>query len=354
MRIAFISSTKRWGGVKTWYLQVAEGLEKLGHSALIYARQEVFVKEAQKRISHAALTDFGFDFSPLAIARFYDEFRRQAVDLVIINVGRELSTAAVAARMLGIPVIQRIGLPGDIANKFKYRALHRLVNPFFFCPCQYIARGFLRNLPHVDPARCKVILTGKELGPEPQGCSPVRKLVISSQLSPEKGHDVLLRALAPLAAKGLPFELHVLGTGRIEPQLRQLAHDLGLDERVVWHGFVTDVQAHVAAYDIFVLPSLVEGLPNTLLEAMAAGLLPLTRLVGGVDEALTAPLMPWALPYEADEAQWQERLEQALQLDDKALLALKREAQTACREKFLLGHQVKAIEAYLEQEILGR
>jgi len=90
--------------------------------------------------------------------------------------------------------------------------------------------------------------------------------------------------MAELKKRGYDFVYHIVGTGRIESELKALASSLGLDDHTVWHGFRKNVRAQLREADVFILPSRREGLPNTLLEAMAEGLICVSRDVGGVKE----------------------------------------------------------------------
>jgi glycosyltransferase involved in cell wall biosynthesis len=88
------------------------------------------------------------------------------------------------------------------------------------------------------------------------------------QLISRKGLTVLLQAVAKL--EGLNWRLALLGTGDQEAELRCIAGQLGLTERVEFFGFRDDRLAFLRGFDAFVLPSRLEGIPRCLMEAMAA------------------------------------------------------------------------------------
>ena len=90
--------------------------------------------------------------------------------------------------------------------------------------------------------------------------------------------------LATLKSEGHKFYAHILGIGPEESALRRQSAALGLENDISWHGLQADVYAFLRRADVFVLPSREEGLPNTLLEAMSQGLIPVARDVGGVKE----------------------------------------------------------------------
>ncbi len=92
------------------------------------------------------------------------------------------------------------------------------------------------------------------------------------RLAPEKRIDVLLQAFAMLAGRPAPrLELAVIGDGWKRRPLTQLASDLGIADRVRFLGWSTTPSTILGACDLFVLPSLVEGFPLALMEAMASG-----------------------------------------------------------------------------------
>jgi glycosyltransferase involved in cell wall biosynthesis len=121
-------------------------------------------------------------------------------------------------------------------------------------------------------------------------------VVTVARLSPEKDIGTLLCALALAAPASPSLRLEVAGDGPCLPDLQRLVADLGLGERVRFLGQVRDVPALLARAGLFVLPSLIEGISLTLLEAMASGLPVLATRVGGnpevVEEGQTGYLVP--------------------------------------------------------------
>jgi glycosyltransferase involved in cell wall biosynthesis len=105
---------------------------------------------------------------------------------------------------------------------------------------------------------------------------------IVGRLSPEKDHRTLLIALDILRKSGSPAHLVIVGGGG----LKSLAGGLGLDERVHFLGFRSDVAELLPLFDLFVLSSTEEGISLTLIEAMAAGLPIVATRVGGNPEVV--------------------------------------------------------------------
>jgi glycosyltransferase involved in cell wall biosynthesis len=105
------------------------------------------------------------------------------------------------------------------------------------------------------------------------------------RLSREKGPDVLLDALRPL--NGVPLTVSMIGDGVEQRPLQARAADLGIAERIRWHGVVPDAERVFPAFDVLVLSSRTEGTPMVLFEAMAAGIPIVATAVGGVPDVVS-------------------------------------------------------------------
>ena len=97
MRIAFINSTHKWGGVKTWCIDNAEALTAFGHEVVLYARPGEFLDKARQKGLEAVPHSFGFDFNPASIAYFWREFKKRNIDICVCNVSKDLRSAGIAA-----------------------------------------------------------------------------------------------------------------------------------------------------------------------------------------------------------------------------------------------------------------
>ncbi len=95
------------------------------------------------------------------------------------------------------------------------------------------------------------------------------ELVAVGRLSPEKGFDLLIDAIALCGDTRL--RVSILGEGALEPKLRQLAAARGLAEKIRFLGFQRNPYPYIARADALVLSSRFEGFPNVVLEALACG-----------------------------------------------------------------------------------
>jgi colanic acid/amylovoran biosynthesis glycosyltransferase len=132
----------------------------------------------------------------------------------------------------------------------------------------------------------------KELRRPAHAPSPeATRLIMVSSFQPKKGHAVLIDALAGSAALR-SVRLDLVGSGPLEPAIGGLVLAAGLDDRVTFHGDQPEhvVRRMVAASDALVQPSVVspdgdmDGIPNTLIEAMALGVPVVTTSLSGIPE----------------------------------------------------------------------
>lgn len=133
---------------------------------------------------------------------------------------------------------------------------------------------------------------------------PSRRVVLLNvgRLSPEKGQDLLLEAVACLTADFPGLNLRFAGIGSLEASLKSLATDLGLADRVAFLGYVEDMPEMYKNADIVVQSSLTEGLPNVVLEAALLGIPVLATDVGGTREVIEHGKSGWLIrPDSVDE-----------------------------------------------------
>lgn len=115
------------------------------------------------------------------------------------------------------------------------------------------------------------------------------RLGVVARLAREKGLDVLLEATRLLVERSCDVEVVVVGEGELRPELEQAVARLGLEDRVEFVGAHADVHPWLATFDVAVLPSRGEGLPNALLEYLASGRPVVATRVGAVPEVLNDP-----------------------------------------------------------------
>ncbi len=109
-----------------------------------------------------------------------------------------------------------------------------------------------------------------------------------AQFVEHKGHKFLLSALGKVRREIPLAHLLLLGSGKLEKDLRKQAAELGLNDALTFAGFRPQVRRYLPAMDLFVLSSVEEGLCTSLLDAQAVGLPVIGTEAGGIPEAIDA------------------------------------------------------------------
>ena len=152
-------------------------------------------------------------------------------------------------------------------------------------------RRFFVQYRSIPEAKTRVILNGSRLGKflsaraYPGSALPRIRFGVAARLVPEKDHFTLLRAFKAVCAAIPEAELQIAGDGPLRSRLEEFAAELDLAKNIKFLGALGDTSQFLSQLDIFVLSSLNEGMPLSVLEAMAAALPIVSTRAGGVAEA---------------------------------------------------------------------
>jgi glycosyltransferase involved in cell wall biosynthesis len=127
-------------------------------------------------------------------------------------------------------------------------------------------------------------------------------LVCAARLSEAKGVDILLQAVSRVIRQGISCRCIILGEGPLQTKLLQERNALGLWGSVYFEGFQEDVRPYLQAASAFILTSHLEGLPLSVLEAMACGVPCIVTNVGGSAEAVQDQVVGLVIPPASAEA----------------------------------------------------
>lgn len=228
---------------------------------------------------------------------------------VLVALARPLlpGDAVLVGRETNIPSRHLAGGPWPRLLPFLYR---RLYPRFDRVVCQ--SRDMLRDMVDhfgLPEARARVLHNPVDVAGLAEraraggGGLPAGRvnLLAAGKLMPQKGFDLLLRALARAGDPDL--FLTVLGEGPQRARLLALRDELGLSERAAFPGLAADPAPCMAAADLFVLSSRYEGFPNVVLEAQACGTPVLAfDCPGGLSEIMREGVNGWLVPPEDVEA----------------------------------------------------
>jgi glycosyltransferase involved in cell wall biosynthesis len=144
--------------------------------------------------------------------------------------------------------------------------------------------GVLAERVHYTPAGVEIPAEPLPPSPSPDGKPKVPVVGMASVLDPSKGALYFLMAADLILSSGQDVEFVIAGTGPDEQTLRRAARKLDIAQSVTFVGHTFDYRELLSAIDLFVSPSLEEGLAVIVLEAMAMGLPVVATKVGGMEE----------------------------------------------------------------------
>jgi glycosyltransferase involved in cell wall biosynthesis len=278
--------------------QLARELDQHGHFVVVFVppRGDGWIAD-QLAGSGVAIDHFWLarPFDPGCARELAGSLRSHHVDIAHSHEFSLAFYGAWAARLSTIPHIITIHGRGHYSTAMRRRlalrtaatasaatvtvsqALGAQLARDLFLPRRRIA--FIPNGVGFSPAVQSTLRSELQIGTRP--------LVVSvGSLYPVKGHRYLIEAAARLSSKYPELQVAIAGRGQLRDELLELARSLGLQARIHLLGLRTDIANVLAAADVFALPSLAEGLPLALLEAMLAELPIVASNVGEVGSVL--------------------------------------------------------------------
>jgi len=221
-----------------------------------------------------------------------DLLRRNTVNHLHNHIGDQSGTVTMlAASMAGIDYsITFHGWPVFFDAKYS-RIKEKVLGARFTRSISYFCRSQLMMFSDCDnPSAFKVVHCGLSIAKYPfrPPRAQIERLFCAARLSPEKGLMFLIHALAILRDRGHDLELRLAGDGPSRKALSDLAEELDVSDRVSFLGYLSEEKIidELQAADLFVLPSFVEGIPVSAMEAMAVGVPVIATNIAGTSELI--------------------------------------------------------------------
>lgn len=254
----------------------------------------------------------GIDFVSLNVTRHYRFSSKLIIDMYRLMKSRNIQVVRahkysasiygrIAAWLARVPIIitsvhgnyhKDLRFERHVANKLLSRITDRIV-----AMSESIRQDIIAH-DHIEPSKIIVVRNGVDtelFSPAGTAGSIRNELGLGEnetiigfvgRLVPAKGLQYLLEAFAEMKKQIAGSKLLIVGSGQLMELLRGMVHEKGLKDDVVFAGERSDIPQLLAVMDIFVMPSIAEGLPNALLEAMAAGKPVLVTCAGGMGEVI--------------------------------------------------------------------
>jgi colanic acid/amylovoran biosynthesis glycosyltransferase len=186
--------------------------------------------------------------------------------------------------------------PEALSLKEKYESARFVVAVTDFGRCQVYRWTALGYWPNVHVVRCGV--DEAYLNAEPEPVPDTNKLVLVAGLVEQKGHLLLIQALAKVRDAGAEFRMVFAGDGHLRPVLEAEVKRLGLTNRIEFVGWQSNAQVreHLRTARGLVMPSFAENLPVAMMEALAMGRPVVGTYIAGVPELVETGVNGWLVP----------------------------------------------------------
>jgi len=360
MNILFLNSLgkTKWGGGEKWMVKAGEGLKSRGHQVFVACLPNSVIEEKslQKGLDifhYSIIADIAFWQMP-PLKKF---LKNHTIDVLICCQNKDVKIGARAARQVGIKAIfARQGIQ-NLNNKKKYivpftQYIDGIITNTLSIKKIYEAFGwFPENFIHVIYNGVETNIDKKPLNLHDTYQLPAGSKTIFSagRLDYQKGFDLLIEVAALAKAKNLDWQFIIAGEGKIKKELIDLADKKGVTDSIHFIGFTNEVYTLLKAADVFVLPSRYEGMPNALLEAMAAGKASVATSVNGAPELVEDGISGFLVDSENAD-QLFDKLSELL-LNDKLRTSMESKALQRVKDHFTFDKTTDNLELLINQQI---
>jgi glycosyltransferase involved in cell wall biosynthesis len=294
MKIIQILPSLELGGMERLAVDLARQQIAEGHQPSIYCTSHPGQFAPEAEAANVPVHSFGktTGFSPRLVRDLVLRLRVDRPDVLHVHNALVLHYALAAAFFSRVPIVVNTRHGGnnnwDPHCERIWRQALRWTDALVFI--SEAVREFYVARDRLSTRRTSVIYNGIDLDrfasrpAHPSRARPTFRIGTVGRLVPAKDHVTLIRSFATVSAAMPSAELHIVGDGPCRMALSQIAASLGLTNRVFLHGASLDVSGFLSTLDLFVLSSIEEGLPISLMEALAAGLPVVSTRLPGLTE----------------------------------------------------------------------
>lgn len=305
LTVALISTQRLWHGGEEQARLLALGLRRRGHRCEILARRG---GEFARRMADEGFSVMPFSGGGRNLSAFFcirKTLHRLRPDVLHYNDPHAITAGGFAALRLPIPIriaSRRVAFPIRSPRVYRWfadRVLCVSNSVEQICVAAGLPRAMLRVVHDgVDTARIRE--GDRRRGRASLEVNDDETLLLTvASLTPPKGHVHLLDALPDVLKSNPKITVSLAGDGELRESLERQAERLGIRSRVRFLGYRRDANDLIQAADLFVLPSVLEGLCSTLIDTMLAGRPIVATTAGGIPDLLAptdAGPLAWLVP----------------------------------------------------------
>ena len=305
LRVMLASTERGWHGGEEQCRLLANELRARGHECRIVALEQGAFSQRLKAEGFHVYTFPQKGWSPVSIYKIRQAVREFKPDVLHYNDAHSMSTMGLGSVFYPIPVrvcSRRVDFP--INTNWHYNNLVDRVICISTVIADVCRRGGIHHdhleVAHsgVDPNRMSS--GNRERGRESLACSDDENVILSvATLTDHKGHRYLLEAIPGILERFPKTILALAGDGHLTEALKSQADELKISDHVRFLGFRDDIPDLMAACDLFVISSHLEGLCTSIIDAMLAKRPIVATRAGGIPD-----LMGETFAFEEEPVSW--------------------------------------------------
>jgi glycosyltransferase involved in cell wall biosynthesis len=301
MKVLYLITKSNWGGAQRYVYDLATSFEAKGMNCVVAFGGDGALKENLERagVRTLSLPSLARDISIIkefrVVLEIFNLIRKEQPDILHLNSSKAAGIGAFLGRLLRIPLIV-VTIHGAPFREDRGFFIKRLLYFFTWLTCLFAhkiiavskqdeadigAMFFIKKKITTvylgltyDPPLERTVPKGKEV-----------RIVTVGELTKNKGHLYGLQAIELLHHRGMLFSYTIIGEGEDRKKIEEYIAMKQLDDLVHLAGY-QDARSVLHNYDIYLLPSVKEGLPYILLEAGKASLPVVATITGGVPEII--------------------------------------------------------------------
>lgn len=301
LRLAYLIDALNRAGAQTSLLRLARGLASRGYRQRVYCLNRRFHPDLLLELQPVAEMIFlgkAQLAAGLGLLRLYRDWRAWRPHIVQTFLPASDLIGRAVARAARVPVIVTSIRARNVDKSRLHLWLDRLTMPWahrVVFNSRHVVE-FSRQREGVHPEQVVVIPNG--VPPPRRVWQPARRGLVGTvgRLRPQKDLPTLLRAFQTVLQSLPAAELWIIGEGELRPALEAQAARLGIAPRVQFLGERGDLPELLACLDVYAHPARFEGMPNAVMEALAAGLPVVATDVDGVRELIVHAQTGWLVP----------------------------------------------------------
>jgi glycosyltransferase involved in cell wall biosynthesis len=301
MKILYLITKSNWGGAQRYVYDLATSFEAKGVECVVAFGGDGELKERleQAKVRTISLPSLGRDISLLrefrVVKEMYHLIKNEKPKILHLNSSKAAGIGAFLGRLAGVPLVV-VTMHGAPFREDRPFVAKKLIYFFTWLTCLFAhkiitvskqdeadigAMFFIKKKVTTvylgityEPARERTVPKSKEV-----------RIVTVGELTKNKGHLYGLQAIELLLQRDVLFSYTIIGEGEDRKKIEEYIAMKQLGDNVTLAGY-QDARSVIHNYDIYLLPSVKEGLPYILLEAGKASLPVVATITGGVPEII--------------------------------------------------------------------